>query len=131
VNKNCFSILNLLNGKKLIRKFCLINLLIIFLIPLSFKIYQIYLINLQWYLFYFDFQYIFRNEYLEPWTELSTHPFIIFIFKIVIFYSNHPCPFLFRYLIRRLNKISLGFDLVFTIILHNYFVCYSKVRIIF
>jgi hypothetical protein len=45
VNKKYFSILNSFDSKKLIINFCLINLLIISLIPLSFKRYQIYMLD--------------------------------------------------------------------------------------
>ena len=45
MNKKYFSILNSFDGKKLIINFCLINLLIISLIPLSFKRYQIYMLD--------------------------------------------------------------------------------------
>ena len=39
--------LNSFDGKKLIRKLCLINLLIISLISLNFKEYQIYLLDVK------------------------------------------------------------------------------------
>ena len=52
MNENFYSILNLFDGKKLIRNVCLINLLIVFLIPLSFRRYQIYLLDLKKHLFF-------------------------------------------------------------------------------
>jgi hypothetical protein len=123
-------ILNLLDGKKLIRELCLINLLIISPISLSFKGYRIYLLNVKDYLFYFDDQHFYKNRCINPWTELMIYQFIIFIFIIfsLIFYSN---LLLFQYIVGRLNKISLEFDLVFMIIQRIYFVCDNKVKIIF
>jgi len=78
-----FSILNSLDSKKLIKELCLINLLIISLIFLSFNGYQIYLLDVKKYLFYFDDQYIYRNGCVDSWTELTTYQFIIFIFIIL------------------------------------------------
>jgi hypothetical protein len=58
--------LNSLDGKKLIRELCLINLFIISSIFLSFKGYQIYLLDVKEYLFYFDDQQVYINEYVDP-----------------------------------------------------------------
>jgi hypothetical protein len=51
MNENCFSILHLFDSKKLIKKLCLINLLIVSSIPRSFKEYRIYLLDLKEHLF--------------------------------------------------------------------------------
>ena len=52
MNENFYSILNLFDDKKLIKNVYLINLLIVFLIPLSFRRYQIYLFDLKKHLFF-------------------------------------------------------------------------------
>jgi len=57
--------LNSLDGKKLIRELRVINFLIISSIFLGFKGYQIYLLGVKEYLFYFDDQHIYRNGYMD------------------------------------------------------------------
>ena len=54
-----------------------------------------------------------------------TYQFIIFIFKF--FYLNS-LFFFIQYIIERLNKIFLEFNLIFTIILQIYFLIISKVK---
>jgi hypothetical protein len=85
------SILHSLDGKKLIRELFPINVLVISSISLSFKKYQIYLLYMKEYLFYFDDQQIYRNECVNSWTDLTTYQFIIFgIIVSWIFHSNPP-----------------------------------------
>jgi hypothetical protein len=85
------SILHSLDGKKLIRELFLINVLVISSISLSFKKYQIYLLYMKEYLFYFDDQQIYRNECVNSWIDLTTYQFIIFeIIVSWIFHSNPP-----------------------------------------
>jgi len=81
------SMLNSLDGKKLITELCLIHLLVISLISLSFKRYQIYLLDMKEYLFYFDDQQIYMNGWMNPWTELTTNQFIIFRIIISLIFS--------------------------------------------
>ena len=87
------SMLNLLDGKKLIRELCPIHLLIISLTFLIFKGYWIYLLDMKEYLFYFDDQQIYRNAYMDPWIDLTTYQFIIF--KIIISLIFHSNPLFF------------------------------------
>jgi len=117
--------LNSFDGKKLIREFCLINLLVISLISLSFKGWWIYLFDVKKYLFYFDDQQIYRNGCVNPWTNLTTYQFIIFRIIVSLIFIQIPGYFSFQYIVGRLNEISSGFDLMFTIILQIYFVCDS------
>jgi hypothetical protein len=60
------SILYSLGGNELIRELFLINVLVISLLSLNFKGYQIYLLDMKKYLFYFDDQQIYRNECADP-----------------------------------------------------------------
>jgi hypothetical protein len=52
-------------GKRLIRELFLTNVLVISLISLGFKGYQIYLLQVKEYLFYFDEQHIYKNGCVE------------------------------------------------------------------
>jgi len=103
------SILHSFDGKKLIRELFLINVIVISLISLSFKGYQIYLFNVKEYLFYFDNQHIYRNGCMNPWTDLTTYQFIIF--KIIIFWIFHSRPPFFLISIYY-RKIKWNFPLV-------------------
>jgi len=60
-----FNIFIHFDKKKLIKELFLINLFIISSIFLSFKVYQIYLFYMKEYLFHFDNQQIYRNEYVK------------------------------------------------------------------
>ena len=51
----------------------LINVLVILSIFISFKGYQIYLLDVKKYLFYFDDQQIYKNKCMDPWTDLTTY----------------------------------------------------------
>jgi len=120
-----FNIFIYFDKKKLIKELCLINLFIISSIFLSFKVYQIYLFYMKGYLFYFDDQQIYRNEYVKSWIELITYQVIINFQNYCFFnfsYSN-PSFFLFQYIIERLNKKKFWLDLIFKITLLFYFIC--------
>jgi hypothetical protein len=84
------SILHSLDDKKLIKELFLINILIISLIFLSFKGYQIYLLDVKEYLFYFDDQQIYRNRCVDLWTDLTTYQCITF--RIIISWISHSNP---------------------------------------
>ena len=118
----------------MIKELCLINLFIISSIFLSFKVYQIYLFYMKEYLFYFDDQQIYRNEYVKSWIELITYQVIINFQNYCFFnflYSN-PSFFLFQYIIEKWNFLLVWPDfqnhniILFVIVNQNYVLMFRQ-----